>query len=78
MPLVKAPVQISCGGVTRAVQVDLHEPVGDVLRRALTAFKIPGERAGAMTLYFDSGEPVNEDMAADGAGLKPGLRLYLR
>jgi hypothetical protein len=76
--LQRAPIEIDCNGDIRSMQIDLHETVREIRTRAIELFEIPPERGAGMALYFEGGEPIDENIAADGAGLKPNLKVFLQ
>jgi hypothetical protein len=77
MNLVKFEITVSYNGVARDLSVESHENKAAVLQRAIQLFSIT-QQPHLMSLFFENGTLVPEQVSAEAAGLKAGIKVYLR
>jgi hypothetical protein len=73
----KFSINVSYNGVTRALEIEPHEQVTAVLQQAIKIFGVT-QQPHLMSLFFEDGTVVNENVSAEAAGLKAGIKVYLR
>jgi hypothetical protein len=74
---VKFKITVSYNGVSRELEVEGHENMTAVLQRAIQLFGIT-QQPHLLSLFFENGSLVPEQVSADAAGLTENIKLYLR
>ena len=77
MSLVVFPIKLEYEGATRSLEVDPHERIAQIVIRAAPELGIP-HPPPRIALYFEDGSEVDPEATAEGAGLKPNVRVLLR
>ena len=74
---MKFEITVSYNGVARELEVEGHENMASVLQRAIQLFGIT-QQPHLLSLFFENGTLVPEQVSAEAAGLKEDIKLYLR
>ena len=73
----KYSIEVSYNGVTKPLEVEPNEQVTAVLQHAILLFGVT-QQPHLLSLFFEDGNVVPENVSATDAGLKPGSKVYLR
>ena len=74
---MKFEIDVSYNGVGRNLEVEGHQQVTAVLDHAIKLFGV-AQQPHLLSLFFENGSLVAEQTSADDAGLKAGMKVYLR
>src|SRR5262245_39313365 len=70
-------VTVIYNGLTREIEFRLHESVGEIRARAMTAFGIT-QNQHLLALWNEAGEELPDEKTAHDAGIRPHDKLLLR
>ena len=74
---MKFEIAVSYNGVARELSVEGNESMTSVVQHAIQLFGIT-QQPHLLSLFFENGSLVPEQVSADAAGLKAGIKVYLR